>query len=104
MRISITQELEQRSMAVTQPQFVVASNATQCLNYPGNFYQGATITEIDESVVTENSSNSAMMLHPQAVQASPVLVLSSETNSHHQQHQRNKLRQKALVESVESKV
>ena len=53
--------------------------------------------------------------HPQAVQASPVLVLQgvhtghphdiqASSTSHLNQHNRHKLRQKALVDSVESKV
>lgn len=43
------------------------------------------------SVVTSHA-----VQHPQAVQASPVLVLHDD--------QRNRLRQKALIDSVESKV
>ena len=90
--------------------------------YPSNYYQGATISEIDDSVA---SSETTMLnyttgsvqhgLHPQAVQASPVLVLHGLSNpGHHDSnaasaaassHQhRHKLRQKALIDSVESKV
>ena len=97
--------------------------------YP-NYYQSATISEIDEptenaplpNVASAASLSSSVvtsvqqpphvhpqhpLLHPQppvshhphvqAVQASPVLVL-------HDDHQRHQLRQKALVDSVESKV
>ena len=93
--------------------------------YPGNYYQGATISEIDDTVgssetMTYQSYQTTGSVphgppHPQAVQASPVLVLQgvhtghlhdnqASSISHHNQHNRHKLRQKALVDSVESKV
>ena len=94
-----------------------------------HYYQGATISEIEDSEatkaseaatleairakeqsiasynsgietasieVTSASMASVAKIHPQAVQASPVLVLYDD--------QRHRLRQKALVDSVESKV
>jgi len=93
--------------------------------YPGNYYQGATISEIDDTVgssetMTYQSYQTTGSVqhgppHPQAVQASPVLVLQgvhtghphdiqASSTSHQNQHNRHKLRQKALVDSVESKV
>ena len=94
--------------------------------YP-NYYQSATISEIDEP--TENAAMTASsvcsgagavsttsaaaaivasVLQPQKrephqhlpVQASPVLVLHDQ----HDQQRQQQLRQKALVDSVESKV
>ena len=123
----IVSQQPQQSVPAIQP-------APAAARYPGNgnYYQGATISEIDESV----GSSSTMLSyttgtvqhthHPQAVQASPVLVLQGPTHrevtSAHgaadrhldnntssvssavlHQH-RQKLRQKALVDSVESKV
>lgn len=125
-RITITQELEQRTISAVvqlqqqqqpgynvqleQPQQQprpqqgsssansgpsIASKQQQPPPCYPNFYQGATISEIDESTVED-----VVRPHPQAVQASPVLVLQHTDNN----QQRLKLRQKALVESVESKV
>ena len=126
----IVSQQPQQSVPAIQP-----APATTAARYPGNgnYYQGATISEIDESV----GSSSTMLSyttgtvqhthHPQAVQASPVLVLqgpvhrevtaavpgaadrhldnntSSVSSAVLHQH-RQKLRQKALVDSVESKV
>ena len=87
MRIAITQELEQRSsLAEAVGGFV---EPARC--YP-SYYQGAaTISEMDEAmtVTTTNHHHDNEAVHPQAVQASPVLVLQ-----HHDDH---KLRQKALA-------
>ena len=151
LRITITQEMEQRN-TFSQPQQPLqhhqpplppplpsilpssqqlqpkASYNVQLVErcYP-NYYQSATISEIDEptesaplpnvagpiSSTTSVVATSVQQPHPhphlhhhqpqlplqhvQAVQASPVLVL-------HDDHQRHQLRQKALVDSVESKV
>ena len=150
LRITITQEMEQRNTFSQQPQQPLqhqppplppilpssqqlqpkASYNVQLVErcYP-NYYQSATISEIDEPtesaplpnagpisssasvVATSAQQPHHPQLHPhlhhhqpqlplqhvQAVQASPVLVL-------HDDHQRHQLRQKALVDSVESKV
>ena len=129
------QVVAEHQQIVPQPQQPQSSTPSQpAARYPGNgnYYQGATISEIDESV----GSSSTMLSyttgtvqhtpHPQAVQASPVLVLqgpthrevtsapgaadrhldnntSSVSSAVLHQH-RQKLRQKALVDSVESKV
>ena len=151
LRITITQEMEQRN-TFSQPQQPLqhhqpplppplpsilpssqqlqpkASYNVQLVErcYP-NYYQSATISEIDEptesaplpNVAGPISSTASVVAtsvqqphshphlhhhqpqlplqHVQAVQASPVLVL-------HDDHQRHQLRQKALVDSVESKV
>ena len=152
LRITITQEMEQRN-TFSQPQQPLqhhqphlpppppilpssqqlqpkASYNVQLVErcYP-NYYQSATISEIDEPTESAPLPNAAgpiststsvvatsvpqphphphphlhhhqpqlPLQHVQAVQASPVLVL-------HDDHQRHQLRQKALVDSVESKV
>merc|ERR1719362_1534867 len=80
--------------------------------YPGNYYQGATISEIDDTVgssetMTYQSYQTTGSVqhgppHPQAVQASPVLVLQgvhtghphdiqASSTSHLNQHNRHKL-------------
>ena len=83
MRITITQELERRVQLV---QLECYSSVALPQPQP-NFCQGATISEIDETT-TE--------IHPQVSSlASPVTVVLEK---HH------RLRQKALVDSVESKV
>ena len=105
LRITITQEIEHRSAYPTtlqQQQQQPKANYTnvqlveRC--YP-NYYQSATISEIDEP--TENAQTASVVASVQnvqnPVQASPVLVL-------HDDHQRQQLRQKALIDSVESKV
>ena len=156
LRITITQEMEQRNTFSQQslqqplqhqpqplpppplPPILPSSQQLQpkasynvqlverC--YP-NYYQSATISEIDEPTESAPLPNTAAVApisssatvvatsvqhphphphlhhhqpqlplqHVQAVQASPVLVL-------HDDHQRHQLRQKALVDSVESKV
>ena len=125
MRITMMQEMEQRVNV-------------QLVEQHPHYYQGATISEIEDSTatavevpaaaahtvschqqqqtavehsaftarttsspgisgVTSSSSHAVQVQHhPQAVQASPVLVLHDD--------QRHRLRQKALVDSVESKV
>ena len=123
----IVSQQPQQSVPAIQP-----APATTAARYPGNgnYYQGATISEIDESVGSSSTMLSytgtvAHTHHPQAVQASPVLVLQGpvhreatstaagaaaadrhlDNTSSVQLHQhRQKLRQKALVDSVESKV
>ena len=100
MRITITQELEQRFAAAGNPAtmapvaagMVTAELAAvqRSFNYP-SYYQGATISQVEaagetgiatSTVMTMTSSNNAAAVqppplypHPQAVQASPVLVL-----------------------------
>ena len=101
MRITITQELEQRfaaagpaTMAPVAAGMVTAELAAvqRSFNYP-SYYQGATISQVEaagetgiatSTVMTMTSSNNAAVVqppapplypHPQAVQASPVLVL-----------------------------
>ena len=122
MRIAMTQEIEERDVqqfAINNVHFVDPNAISDHHNYRPNYcyHQGATITEIDEqsailasavdvvvddeavfNVVTAEAVVSEPIIHPKAVHASPVMVLQDE-----QQH-RNKLRQRALVESVESKV
>ena len=127
MRITLMQEMEQRVNV-------------QLVEQHPHYYQGATISEIEDCSATAvasvasvedahhlSSSNASCkqetsaftsgivlprttssspgissvvtshaVQHPQAVQASPVLVLHDD--------QRNRLRQKALIDSVESKV
>ena len=139
MRITITQEIEQRSIAALTASpaasasvLVAAAVAAASIDSPGlgynvqlvehqaqilpaasrysNYYPGATISEIEEpaseaaNAVQQNSTAGLMLEHhiPKAVQASPVMVLQ-EDHQQEQQH-RIKLRQKALVDSVESNV
>ena len=123
---------EHQQIVQPQPQSSTPSQPAAAARYPagnGNYYQGATISEIDESVGSSSTMLSyttgtvAHSHHPQAVQASPVLVLQGPVHRDHREatsaaaaagaaadrhldnHQhRQKLRQKALVDSVESKV
>ena len=111
-------------MGSSEPAIIQGYQTPQPI-YPGNYYQGATISEIDDTVgssetMTYQSYQTTGSVqhgppHPQAVQASPVLVLQgvhtghphdiqASSTSHLNQHNRHKLRQKALVDSVESKV
>ena len=134
-------EQQQQQIIPIAPQQTQSSQTPQP-RYPGNYYQGATISEIDDSVgssettlmgytsttsCTSVQTHSGLSHHPQAVQASPVLVLHGVapgvtpgvisgatpgvnhghhdiTPSSNSNQQRHKLRQKALVDSVESKV
>lgn len=110
MRVTITQELDSRSQLPNQMMTLqqgISVNLNVNVNMPlmeqaDQFprYEGATITEIPEATVTDVEATFNMTtdtLQPAtAVHASPVLVLHDE--------QRNRLRQKALVESVESNV
>ena len=95
-----------------QQQHLPQAHQPVVVNHPQAMFQGAKITEIENEAVEVHedaadvidvidvasaNTDAVIQHHPQAVHASPVLVL------HDEQH-RHKMRQKALVDSVESKV
>ena len=66
----------------------------QAFTSPG--ISSSSVSALASASVAASASAQVQQFHPQAVQASPVLVLHDD--------QRHRLRQKALVDSVESKV
>ena len=90
------------SMASVNAAAAATASAPTVVRASGKQEQAFTSPGISSSSVSALASASVaasaqvQQFHPQAVQASPVLVLHDD--------QRHRLRQKALVDSVESKV